>query len=274
MLNRPIATYDFDPAIIERILNNPVSPLNRISEIIPDNAKVLDVGAGEGLLARVLGKKRKNVIIDGIEPDSYAAGLARSCYRRFYAGTFQDYAGEVFQEKYDFIVLADVIEHTEDPLSFLQELYSRSSRKTKLILSVPNIAFGAVRLSLLNGEFTYVESGLLGRTHFRFFTLKTLEELVSEAGMHIEKLFFLQRNLFETEISLGDLDFSPFCLTKILRDDLSSSYQFILVLNKQPVSRDVKWFGEKTKHPLYSFIRLRIGRLLKEIGVGGKKGNT
>jgi len=47
-----------------------------------------------------------------------------------------------------------------------------------VVISVPNIAHADVKIALLKGAFPYSESGLLDRTHIRFFTKESLLELV------------------------------------------------------------------------------------------------
>jgi len=50
-----------------------------------------------------------------------------------------------------------------------------------VVASIPNIAHGAVRLALLQGD-GYTELGILDSTHLRFFTRKTVEELFERSG--------------------------------------------------------------------------------------------
>lgn len=254
MFKRHSHTYNFTPDIIKNIIGDVANPLNRISDLIPDNAKVLDIGAGNGLLAHVIREKRKGLIIDGIEPDPYAAQLVDKNYRHFYIGYAQDFKDVILKEGYDFIVLADVIEHINDPQTFLLNLCSGLPERTRIILSIPNIAFGAVRLSLLNGEFNYVDSGLLEKTHVRFFTLKTIEMLCFKINMNIEKLYFLQRNIFESEIDLNNFNLKWSCLSDLYKDELASTYQFLLVLTKEQVTTEKRYFGEKTRHPFISYV--------------------
>lgn len=258
MFDRKNVTYDYRPDMILNILNDEANPLNQISRIIPDGAKVLDIGAGNGILACVLKETHKNLVIDGIEPDSYAVVLARRHYRNVYSGFAQDFLDQISAEDYDFIVLADVIEHIFDPYSFLKELILRISAKTKIIISVPNIAFGAVRASLLSGNFDYVDSGILEKTHVRFFTLKTMKSVIENIDMNIEKLYFLQRDIFQTEIP-GDNSLSNyFFYRQILRDELSSVYQFLFVLTKKDVCTKSKIFGTKTRLDLFPILILYI----------------
>ena len=252
MFRRLDKTYDLNENVICNILKDEANPLNRISKMIPDNSKVLDIGAGNGILAIVLNKEHSNLIIDGIEPNSYAANIARKNYRFFFQGFAHEFYDIIMNENYDFIVFADVIEHMEDPASYLSDLCSNLSYNTKIVLTIPNIAFGAIRISLLNGAFDYVESGILEKTHLRFFTLKSLKQLVCDIDLNIESLYFLQRNFFNTEINLKRCNTNFFCIRKILKDDLSSTYQFLLVLTKKNVETELKYFGSKTKYNFFT----------------------
>jgi len=268
MFNRLDATYNFDPGVVlPGVFRDEASPLKRIALLISEEAKVLDVGAGSGLLALILAEGRKDVTIDGIEPNPYAAQLARGYYRHFYTGLVEDFIEKIKDEDYDFIVPADVIEHTHDPLSFLNRLASALSEKGRIILTVPNIAFGTIRMNLLNGAFNYVDSGILERTHLRFFTLKTLKQLVDLAGTHIEKLYFLRRNLFDAEVMPEHLEVDLSSLRKILKDELSTTYQFLLVLSKTACATETASFGERIRSPLahYLVMKLRKGQSLKRM---------
>jgi len=258
VFQRPEHTYDFDPKIIDLILNDEANPLNRIYNLIPDGAKVLDIGAGNGLLALIMLKSGKKVLIDGIEPDSYAVAIGKKYYRNLFCGSAQEFKQDIIQEDYNFIVLADVIEHMKDPLTFLSELCSELSKKTRVVLSIPNISFGAVRISLLNGHFDYVDSGLLEKSHIRFFTLKTILKLVTEIEMNIEKLFYLQRDIFNSEIPVVRSQTNFFCLRRILKDSLSSTYQFLLVLTKNSVEPEKAFYGQGTRLSLTSHIANKL----------------
>ena len=258
MFQRANFTYDLDPNVIGYIQKDEANPLNRIFHLIPEGSKVLDIGAGNGLLAMMFKESNKKVVIDGIEPDSYAVNVAKQYYRDLYCGFAQDFKEKIVQENYDFIILADVIEHMQDPLAFLNDLCFGLPEKTRVVFSIPNVAFGAVRISLLNGNFDYVDSGLLEKTHIRFFTLKTILELVAKNNMNIEKLFYLQRDIFNSEIRLDRSNVNLMCLRQILQDDLSSTYQFLLVLTKTKINTEKSYYGHSAKWSLFSEIVHRL----------------
>lgn len=250
MFSRPSKSYDVTEKNVEAVLHDDANPLYHIAKIIPPNAKVLDIGAGNGLLARVLAAARRGVTIDGIEPSPYAASFAKDFYRDFHTGYAHEYISQIREERYDFIVLADVIEHMADPLAMLDELSSALSDQGRIIVTTPNIAFGAVRVAMLRGQFDYVDSGILERTHLRFFTLKTLEALISETRLNIEKLYLLQRDLFQSEIKLRPFSVNPWLLCKLYRDPLARTYQFLVLLSKHERPVEKRAFGNVSRYSL------------------------
>ncbi|MCK4821397.1 class I SAM-dependent methyltransferase, partial [bacterium] len=247
MFTRNAVTYEYDQALISYILQDDANPLKRICEIIPSRSKVLDVGAGNGLLAVVMKTIDKGVIIDGIEPNPHAASIAKAQYRFFWTGYVQDFKEVIQRECYDYIVMADVIEHFQDPQLFLESLVSWIPDETKIVLSIPNIAFGAVRLDLLKGNFRYVDSGILEKTHLRFFTIETLRQLVSAIGLSMEKLYFLQRNFLTTDIQHNMADVGWRTLFNLMKDEFASTYQFIVVLSHTPVTTEQEYYGIRTR---------------------------
>ena len=86
------------------------------------------------------------------------------------------------------MVLADVLEHLREPARALRDATDLLREGGRLVLSVPNVAHGALRLALLQGRWSYTETGLLDRTHLHFFTRTSLFELVEGAGLAVDQL--------------------------------------------------------------------------------------
>jgi 2-polyprenyl-3-methyl-5-hydroxy-6-metoxy-1,4-benzoquinol methylase len=260
MFSRKDQTYDFDERCISYILQDPANPVNRIAELIHNGAKVLDIGAGNGILPRVIAAKSKDVVIDGIEPNVYAAESAKGYYRNFFTGYAQEFVNENPLEEYDYIILADVIEHIVDPYEFLKTLVNDLDVKTKIILSVPNVAFGAVRRDLFDGNFNYVNSGILEKTHLRFFTKKSIEEIINRLGLYIIQMYHLKKNIFYTETPIKKDFFSA----SLLFDKNSSTYQYLIVVSKLYSACQICQYGQKA-NLLDDLIIYPIKSLIKRI---------
>lgn len=244
IFKRERKTYDLKEHA--KIIADPADPLVNISGLIPDNATVLDIGCGNGALGRLLKNTRKDIVIDGIEPDQYAADLARPVYRSVYCAVAQDCWDDLPVAGYDFIVLADVLEHMQDPLDFLVLLAGKISEKTKILISIPNIAFGSVRLALMNGKFDYVDSGLIERTHLRFFTEATVVEMMKKSGLNIDELRLLMKNFFISEVDVMPYRFQFCNIFRMLPDRNASAYQFLIVASKSNAASKRSSAGRST----------------------------
>lgn len=152
-------------------------------EAVPEGARVLDIGAGPGGIARELtGKAREVAVVDQFEPRDVDPAIKVHV---------QDLdAPPAFDVKpFDHLLLLDVIEHLKDPEAFLDRLRAQFDWDGKaLILSTPNIAFIVQRLMLLFGQFNYGKAGILDRTHTRLFTFRSLRRLLTEAGFKIREI--------------------------------------------------------------------------------------
>jgi hypothetical protein len=58
------------------------------------------------------------------------------------------------------------------------------------VLSTPNVANWAIRLSLLAGRWRYTDRGILDRTHTHLFTRATLREAIEQAGYVVDRIDF------------------------------------------------------------------------------------
>lgn len=159
-------------------------PLNlEIYSGIKPGAKVLDVGCGSGKLGAAL--KDKGCFTAGIEADKRLAELAVPNYHRLILGDAQALKELPFDEGYfDIIVFADILEHLIDPEAVLRRARKYLSDDGYLLLSVPNAANWQVRLNLLLGNFDY-KPGIIDGGHLRFFTLKTIREMLESCGYRV-----------------------------------------------------------------------------------------
>ena len=176
--------YDFDLRLDDAVSTHALQ-----FRMIPNGARVLDVGCHTGILGEAL-RIRKQCIVTGIDNDANALEAAEQRLNSTALVDLEEpgWANTLIQSGktgFDFLLFGDVIEHTRDPLVILKEARTLLARKGQAIVSLPNIANLRIRLGLLRGNFDYADSGILDKTHIRFFTLKSARELVSEAGYHI-----------------------------------------------------------------------------------------
>lgn len=153
-----------------------------ILEQVGTDKSVLDVGCATGYLAEALAAR--GCTVSGIEVDADAAELARPHLETLVVADLEstDLADAFPGAQFDVVVFGDVLEHLSDPLRALRSAVTLLAPGGSVVLSVPNVAHGSVRLALLAGEWNYTDRGLLDSTHVRFFTYETLTALVEEAG--------------------------------------------------------------------------------------------
>ncbi len=144
--------------------------------------KILDAGTASGYLGKVW--RKSGHYVAGIEFDAATAEEAREYYDAFEVADIESYPFPERRE-FDYIVFADVLEHLRDPAAVLRRCIPALKDSGKIIISVPNIANWIIRLSLLFGKFDYMDRGILDRTHLRFFTLRSLKQLMSEVSCEV-----------------------------------------------------------------------------------------
>ncbi len=163
-------------------------PRPEMFQLFPVGAKrVLDVGCGAGTFGANL-KKTFQCEVWGVEPDLKSFEKSVPQLDRAFHGFFDDRTG--LPEKYfDCIFFNDVLEHMIDPAAALQLAKKLLAPGGKIIASIPNIAhFPTIWHLVFGGEWRYAERGILDRTHLRFFTRSSIEELFTSNGFRLTRL--------------------------------------------------------------------------------------
>jgi 2-polyprenyl-3-methyl-5-hydroxy-6-metoxy-1,4-benzoquinol methylase len=155
-------------------------------ERTPHGSSVLDVGCWSGFAGRFLREVRR-VEVDGVEPHVAMAQRAERDYRAVYCMPIEQAADELLaaQREYDVVLFLDVLEHLTAPDDILRRARSLVKPDGRALVSLPNVAHWSVRKELLLGRWRYTDSGLLDRTHLRFFTLARARDLAAQTGWQI-----------------------------------------------------------------------------------------
>lgn len=164
-----------------------LSSLSAILDLTGRDKKVLDIGCARGQVARQL--LLRDCTTTGVELDADAAEHARDACERVLVGSVDDPAVRITLSTsgpFDVVVLGDVLEHLVNPADTLRYVRSVLSPNGSVVASVPNVAFVGMRVRLLFGRFDYTPTGLLDRSHLRFFTLRSLGQMFVACGFSLD----------------------------------------------------------------------------------------
>ena len=158
-----------------------------VADLIPSTCvHVLDVGCGYGGLGRNL-RARGVAQVFGVEINPDAGSQLGGVYAGYWIGDVEQVNLPDGIEDFDCIVFADVLEHLRDPWGTLTRYLQRLKPGGYVVASIPNVRNIALLYNLfVRGQWRYEDSGLLDRTHLRFFTRREILDLFSQNGLEIE----------------------------------------------------------------------------------------
>jgi GT2 family glycosyltransferase/2-polyprenyl-3-methyl-5-hydroxy-6-metoxy-1,4-benzoquinol methylase len=204
--------------------------LSVLASHVPAGARVLDLGTGSGALGKYL-QSQGTTDIDGVTYNAAEAEVAGPGYRRIVVADLDEgsWPQQFVGQQYDFIVCADVLEHLKRPEAVLAACRDLLAPAGRLLISIPNVAYGGLIAELLSGEFAYREEGLLDSTHLRFFTQRSLLRFLAQHGWAVDQVEHIERLLHESEFKVAFDSLPPAVARHLLASREALTYQFILV---------------------------------------------
>jgi SAM-dependent methyltransferase len=161
--------------------------------LIPANARgVVEVGCNNGALANAYKIINPACVYSGIEIDPDNAARARAYCDAVLHLDIESVSDEFFKRyssNSNVWVFGDVLEHLRDPWEVLAKIRRTLPVDGCVVACLHNAQHWSVQAKLSVGDFRYEDSGLLDRTHLRFFTRATMFELFQGAGFRIEQGF-------------------------------------------------------------------------------------
>jgi len=201
--------------------------MDLLDRIGTDARSILEFGCGEAPLGAAL-KARQRCRVVGVELDRDAAAIARRRIDDVYTGDIREIIG-ILNEKFDWIIGGDIVEHLDDPWSFLSDLRRISAPGGRLLLSLPNLANASVIADLLAGRFDYVYMGLTCAGHLRFFTRQSVEEMLRMSGW--EPVEITPQQLAVTPQGTELMERLERAHVEFSRDDLVASGYYVVAQN-------------------------------------------
>ena len=156
-----------------------------ISMIQEAPTRVLDVGCSNGALGAAIKKLHPCCYVAGIEYDAQFAEEARHRLDAVFQADLDSFNPSSLPSAMDVLIFADVLEHTKNPAQVLSSLLSCATPRAQIIVSVPNVQHWTAIKNLLIGQWPQRDRGLFDRTHLRYFTLASLEDLAAICGCRI-----------------------------------------------------------------------------------------
>lgn len=164
---------------------------HELLEICPPAESVIEFGCGEGKFLEAYKSKNPEARCVGFELFAAAAEIARTRIDEVVVGNAEELNlsdTNTNDTDFDLIIYGDVLEHFVDPWRALK-LHTQSLKPGGYICAcIPNISHWSMIFNLVNGTFEYKDSGLMDRTHLRFFTKSSIERMMLDAGLKIETL--------------------------------------------------------------------------------------
>lgn len=232
-----------------------------VYQLVGTGKRVLDVGGATGNLGRLLTEAGNEVTVADYNPEAVAKAAVGNA-RAFQLDVERTTLAEALPgEQFDVVVMADVLEHLRDPLPVLAGVPSVLRPDGVAILSIPNVAHADVRLALLEGRWEYADSGLLDRTHLRWFTLASLLQLIADAGFHVVRMERVRRPVFRTALGVGA--HSARLVELLAADPEAETYQFVVVIRPGDAPLDAPQF-EIVPHVHTAVIDSEIAALAAE----------
>jgi SAM-dependent methyltransferase len=154
--------------------------VSRWARMKPKGSSVLEVGCGPGLMLAAF--RRRGWRVAGIERNEAAAETARQTLgANTIATSLEDLPAH---SRFDLIVLFQVLEHMDEPVSLLRECVKKLAPGGRLIANVPNFASWQSRFA--GSKWMHLDVP----RHIVHYTPETLTETLDRAGLTLCALSF------------------------------------------------------------------------------------
>lgn len=144
---------------------------------IEKDSIVLDIGCGRGHLTSKISEKAKKVIAVDINKN-YIEQAKKKYNRNNITFIIVDATKYDFKEKFDYIILSNVLEHIEDRYNFLIKIKSLANN---FLIRVPMINRSWLPIYKKNLGFEY----RLDKTHYIEYTFESFKNEIKSAGLEI-----------------------------------------------------------------------------------------
>jgi 2-polyprenyl-3-methyl-5-hydroxy-6-metoxy-1,4-benzoquinol methylase len=158
--------------------------LNKIKQKRTEQLRVLDIGCGNGSLSNLIRKEGYEVI--GIEDSLTGVTTASSNFPecKFINASVYDLPYSDLGGEFDIVISAEVIEHLIYPRELIKSAKNCLKTNGSLILTTPYHGYLKNLALAVTGKMDRHFSALWDGGHVKFFSVKTLTNLLEEEQFH------------------------------------------------------------------------------------------
>lgn len=149
---------------------------------VPDKARILDVGCGDGFHLGVLREfGTKTWTLEGVDADKRAADIGRRNGLNIHQGMLE--SANLPADSYDLVFLIQTVEHVSEPPALLQQIRALLRPGGRLVIVTDNT--DSLDFRLFKGSYW---GGYHFPRHWNLFNRRTLRLLAEKTGFEVQKL--------------------------------------------------------------------------------------
>jgi 2-polyprenyl-3-methyl-5-hydroxy-6-metoxy-1,4-benzoquinol methylase len=164
-----------------------------------DAGNILEIGCASGMMGRSYKLINPSARYCGLEINSDVAEEASAMLDQVWLGNADHHHfDKALNGTFDCLIYGDSLEHMIDPWAVLRRHVNLLHDNGIVVASIPNIQHWSVIADLISGRWQYMDSGILDRTHLRFFTLESIKDMFTSCGLEISDVKSVPLQLDDT----------------------------------------------------------------------------
>jgi hypothetical protein len=202
----------------------------KVVRFVGREKKVLELGTGPGSITQHFFTEGQ-CKVTGIEMDAEAIEMVRPFCEVVHRGDLNDPEWPRLVADcggFDVVVAADVLEHLYQPWETLAAMKGLLNDAGSIVVSLPHVGHCSIAACLMAEDFSYMDWGLLDRTHIRFFGIHNIQSLFDDAGLKIVRAEFVITPPEKSEFSVYWGQLPESVQRGLLENPFATVYQVII----------------------------------------------